>query len=89
MARIIARNVLMIQGQILDLLRSHPPSDAIVLLFSAVKTSATAGCSEALAEIVASSSQAAAVLNLWRSLIKYLRSAMIKVHPPHLGSKIH
>lgn len=82
------QNVL-IQGQILDLVRRPPPSDTIVSLFSVVKTSATAGCSEPLGDIIAPLSQSAAVLNLWCSLIKYLRSAMIKVHPPHLGSKIH
>lgn len=44
---------------------------------------------EPLSPIIPSSTLPAPALNLWLSLIKYLRSAMIKVHPPHLGSKIH
>lgn len=42
-----------------------------------------------LSTVIPSSALPAPALNLWLSLIKYLRSAMIKVHPAHLGSKIH
>ena len=66
-------------------LHAHGPAQK----HAAIGTDAETECSlsRCLSPIIASPALPAPALNPWLCLIKYLRSSMIKVHPPHLGRK--